>query len=99
MNSHYLSSLFTPGSLALFGASNREDAVGGIVLRNLLNAGFKGPIYPINPKRDEVQGQKAYGSLDAIEAEVELAVVATPASSIPGIVEACGAEPLEDIHG
>jgi acetyltransferase len=90
MNSHYLSSLFTPGSVALFGASNREDAVGGIVLRNLLNAGFKGPIYPINPKRDEVLGQKAYSSLDAIEAEVELAVVATPASSIPGIVEACG---------
>ena len=90
MNSHYLASLFTPDSVALFGASNRPESVGGVVLRNLLNSGFSGRIYPINPKRDEVQGEKAYASLEQVGEHVDLAVVATPAESIPAIAEACG---------
>ena len=90
MNSHYLTSLFTPGSIALFGASDREDSVGGIVFKNLLDSDFKGQIYAINPARDVVQGQPAYKSLDEIDGPIELAVVATPAASVPGIVQACG---------
>ena len=90
MNTHYLASLFTPESVALYGASDRTDSVGGVVFKNLLSSGFEGRIYAINPKRDEVQGQKAWSSLDDIEETVDLAVVATPATSIPGIVEACG---------
>ena len=90
MDTHYLASLFTPETVALFGASDREDSVGGVVFKNLLSSGFKGRIYAINPKRDEVQGQKAFSSLDEIEDSVDLAVVATPASGIPDIVEACG---------
>ncbi|MBT8105867.1 MAG: acetate--CoA ligase family protein, partial [Woeseiaceae bacterium] len=90
MNNHYLTSLFTPRSVALFGASDRADSVGGVVFKNLLNSGFKGKIYGINPKRETVQGEKAWASLDDIEETVDLAVVATPAQSIPSIVEACG---------
>ncbi len=90
MNRHYLASLFIPESVALFGASDKPDSVGGVVFKNLLTSGFKGRIYAINPKRDQVQGQKAFSSLDEIEEKVDLAVVATPAQSIPGIVEACG---------
>ena len=51
MTSHYLEPLFAPRSVALFGASDRPDAVGGIVYRNLLAAGFEGPVVAINPKR------------------------------------------------
>jgi acetyltransferase len=90
MNSHYLTPLFTPKSVALFGASDREDSVGGVVFKNMLGAGFKGRIYGINPKREVVQGEKAYASLDQIDEIPDLAVVATPATSIPAIVEACG---------
>jgi len=90
MNTHYLAPLFTPDSVALFGASDREDSVGGIVFRNLLSSGYQGKIYAINPKHSEVQGQKALASLDDVEGPVDLAVVATPASTIPAIVEACG---------
>jgi acetyltransferase len=90
MNAHYLARLFTPKSVALFGASNRPDSVGGIVLRNLLDSEYKGRIYPVNPKREEVQGRKAYASLGDIHEPVDLAVVATPAATIPAIVEACG---------
>ncbi len=90
MNSHYLTSLFTPGSVALFGTSDRVDSVGGVVFKNLLGSGFKGRIYGINPKRDTVQGEQAYASLDDIRETPELAVVATPSTSVPAIVEACG---------
>ena len=90
MNTHYLAPLFTPGSIVLFGASDREDSVGGIVFKNLLSSGFEGPIYAVNPKRDVIQGQPAFKSLEQIEGSIDLAVVATPAPSIPAIVEACG---------
>ena len=90
MNTHYLTPLFTPGSIVQFGASDRVDSVGGVVFRNLLGSGFKGPIYAINPRRDTVQGQPAFKSLEEIDGPIDLAVVATPAKSIPAIVEACG---------
>jgi acetyltransferase len=90
VNTHYLTSLFTPGSIALFGASDREDSVGGIVFKNLLDSDFKGQIYAINPAREVVQGEPAYKSLDAIDGPIELAVVATAAPSVPAIVQACG---------
>ncbi len=90
MNTHYLTSLFSPNSVALYGASDKPDSVGGVVFKNLLTSGFKGRIFAMNPKRDEVQGQKAFSSLDEIGEPVDLVVVATPAPSIPGIVQECG---------
>jgi len=66
MNKHYLTALFTPESIALYGASDRIDSVGGVVFKNLLTSGFKGRIYAINPKRDQVQGERAFSSLDDI---------------------------------
>lgn len=90
MNAHYLSSLFTPNSLVLFGASDRKNSVGEVVFRNILSSGFQGRIYAVNPKHTEVQGQKAYTSLGEIDQPIDLAVVATPAKTIPGIVETCG---------
>ena len=90
MHSHYLTSLFSPDSVALFGASDRKNSVGEVVFRNLLSSGYQGQIYAINPKHEQVQGQQAYTSLEEVGKPVELAVVATPAKTIPGIVEACG---------
>jgi acetyltransferase len=74
----------------MFGASDRKHSVGEVVFRNLLSSGFQGRIFAINPKHKEVQGQKAYASLQEINESIDLAVVATPAKTIPGIVEACG---------
>ena len=90
MDTHYLTSLFTPEKIALFGASDRENSVGGVVFKNLLNSGFEGQVFPINPKHETVQGEKAFPSLEAVGESIELAVVATPAATIPAIVEACG---------
>lgn len=90
MNKHYLTALFTPKNIVLFGASDRENSVGGVVFRNLLSSGYEGRIYAINPKHETVRGEKAFKSLEEVGDAVDLAVVATPASTIPGIVEACG---------
>ncbi|MET0066180.1 MAG: bifunctional acetate--CoA ligase family protein/GNAT family N-acetyltransferase [Candidatus Thiodiazotropha sp.] len=90
MQSHYLNPLFAPKSVAMFGASERKNSVGEVVFRNLISSGYKGEIYAINPKHDQIQGVKAYKSMADIEKPVELAVVATPAKTIPAIVEACG---------
>lgn len=90
MAQHYLKKLFEPESVAVFGASDRADSVGSLVFKNMLEGGFKGPVYAINPKHEKVQGQKAYPSLEAVNKPVDLAVIATPAHTVPGIVESCG---------
>ncbi len=90
MQSHYLTPLFSPNSIAMFGASERENSVGEVVFRNLLSSGFKGGIYPVNLKHTKIQGIKAYKTINEIGKPVDLAVVATPAKTIPAIVEACG---------
>ncbi len=90
MGQHYLNPLFTPKSVAVFGASDRADAIGQIVFQNMLESGFQGGLYPINPKRPEVQGRKAFASLSEIGEPVELAVIATPPQTVPDIIEECG---------
>ena len=77
-------------SIAIFGASERKNSVGEVVFRNLLSAGFDGGIYPINPKRDTIQGQKAYRCIGDVDDAVDLAVVITPAPTIPAIAQECG---------
>lgn len=90
MSQHLLKPLFAPKSVVVFGASDRRDSVGQIVFHNMLQGGFKGKLYPINPKHKKIQGVKAYASLDQINDTVELAVIATPAATVPEIIEQCG---------
>lgn len=90
MNTHYLTALFTPKKIVLFGADDNQDSVGGVVLANLFSAGYQGQIYVINPKHETVQGRKTFASLRETGEAADLVVITTPASTIPCIVEACG---------
>jgi acetyltransferase len=90
MGQHHLKPLFSPKSVAIFGASDSTDSVGKIVFQNMLQSGFQGELYPINPNHSEVQGCMAYSSISHITGPVELAVIATPAQSVPDIIEECG---------
>ncbi len=90
MDWHYLHSLIEPGSVAVFGASERPDAVGRFVFENLLNSGFAGPVYPVNPKYAQVSARRCVASIGEIEGGVELAVIATPAPTVPQILHECG---------
>lgn len=84
-----LDSLFRPQSVAVFGASATPGSVGNILMRNLLENPFGGVVYPINPKRRAVQGVYCYPNLAAVPEKVELAVLATPAATVPKLVREC----------
>ncbi|MGM0542089.1 MAG: GNAT family N-acetyltransferase [Pseudomonadota bacterium] len=90
MGPHYLSKLFNPLSVAVFGASDRAESVGANALQNLLKAGYQGELYPINPKHDRVQNQVCYKNIADLPKIPELAVIATPVASILAIIQACG---------
>jgi len=90
MNPHYLDRLFTPRAIAVFGASERPESVGARVFENLVNDGFAGPVYPVNPKHSELRGKPCYPSITAISEPVDLAVIATPAATVPQIIHDCG---------
>ena len=78
-----------PRSIAVVGASRRRGTVGGEVFHNLLDSGFDGPVYPVNPASEVVQSVRAYPSLGDVPGEVDLAVVAVPAPSVPEVTREC----------
>lgn len=90
MGPHHLDTLFSPKSIAVFGASEKPDGVGTRVFRNLIQAGFAGELYPINPSHDEVQGYRCYKKIGDIDANIDLAIIASPAKTVTGIVHQCG---------
>ena len=81
--------LLTPGSVAVVGASNDRGKMGHAVLRHLLDRGFAGPIYPVNPAVRHVAGVPAHAGIEDIPDDVDLAVLTVPAAEVPGVVEAC----------
>ena len=84
-----LDAMFAPSSVAVIGASSRPGAVGRTVLENLLHGGFQGKVYPVNAKNPEVLGLKACKSIRDIAGAVDLAVVCTPAATVPQIIGEC----------
>lgn len=90
MEPHYLDRLFSPNSVALFGASENSLSVGALVYENLLAGGFAGTLYAINPKYTQLRGRECYASLNDINAPVDLALIATPANTVAHILDDCG---------
>ena len=90
MPQHYLHPLFNARSVAVFGASEREDSVAGTLFRNLRNAGYKGEAYPVNPKHETVFGERCYAAASELPSVPELALIATPAPTVAKIMEECG---------
>ena len=85
-----LESLFNPRAVAIIGASTKELHIGNRVVKNLLDFGFKGPVYPINPKADQIRGIKAYGSILDVPTDVDVAHMVIPARFVPQAIEDCG---------
>jgi len=84
-----------PRSIAIIGASADENKIGGRPIRYLKLAGYQGPVYPINPGRDTVQGLTSYPSLDAVEGEIDLVVIAVPAQDVLAAVQTCVAKRVQ----
>jgi acetyltransferase len=84
-----LDEIFLPKSVAVIGASDRAGSVGRNVLWNLLSTPFGGTVYPVNAKRDSVLGVRGYRNVSAIPERVDLAVITTPAATVPELIQEC----------
>ena len=87
-----LSAIFTPKSVAVIGASSSPEKLGFQILKNVRDAGFKGPIYPVNPKATTILDLRCYPSIGAVEGLPELAVIIVPAHAVPATLAECGAK-------
>jgi len=91
MSIRNLDKLFKPTSIAVIGASPKLASVGGVLWRNIRRAGFTGTIYPVNPRHATLDGQQAWPDIASLPATPDLAVIATPPDTVPGLVKELGA--------
>jgi acetyl coenzyme A synthetase (ADP forming)-like protein len=82
--------IMKPKSVAVIGASAEAGKIGNSVMKNLINGGYKGEIYPIHPKADEIMGKKVYKSVKDVPGEIDIAVFAIPASLVAAALIECG---------
>ena len=85
-----LKNILFPETVAVIGASNQAGSVGFSLMANLIGHGYSGTIYPVNPKHDSIQGVHAYKSVRDIPRKIDLALIATPAKTVPQVMEECG---------
>src|SRR5512137_1734660 len=86
---HSLDPIFSPHSVAVIGATEKEGSVGRTILWNLIRSPFGGTVFPVNPKRSNVLGIKAYPTIADVPDKIDLAVLVTPAPTIPDLVGQC----------
>ena len=87
--SRTLDALLNPRSVAVIGASNAPARIGGRPIHNLIFAGFKGKVYPVNPKYSEVQGLPAHADITRLPGPIDCAIVAVPAADVVETIRAC----------
>lgn len=89
-------SLLSPSSIAVIGASATPGKVGHDIVQNLVTQGYKGKIYPVNPKGREILGLTAYASVQEIGQNIDLAIIVIPAAGVPAVLDECGANGIRN---
>lgn len=84
-----LDRVFYPGSIGVVGVSSRMDNPGTLLLRSIMDMGFEGPLYPVNPRYKEILGLTCYASISEIPSSPDLVVLAVPPAAVPGVVAGC----------
>lgn len=92
-----LNKIFKPESVAVIGASDTPGKVGYIIVSNMISGGYKGKIYPVNPKSGEIQGLKAYKNIKDIPEKVDLVIMSIPAAFVNESVKDCGEAGVENM--
>ncbi|TAL03245.1 MAG: GNAT family N-acetyltransferase [Rhodospirillaceae bacterium] len=90
MSVRNLHHVLRPRSVAIIGASPRPGSVGQVVLSNVVASGFRGPIYPVNPRHDTLEGLPCYATIAALPDTPDLAVIVTPPDTVPGLIADLG---------
>ncbi|HSG81644.1 MAG TPA: CoA-binding protein, partial [Gemmatimonadota bacterium] len=83
--------IFEPRSVAVIGASRRQQTIGYVILDSLIRDGFTGAVYPVNPKSEVVHSLRAYPSIGDVPDPVDLAVIVVPKELVLAVAEECGA--------
>jgi acyl-CoA synthetase (NDP forming) len=97
LKNNALDYFFYPKSVAIIGASSDPRKSGNALVKNYIDYGFKGKIFPINPKADEILGLKAYPSLQAVPQDIDLVVFAVPAKVVAKVIEDCAAKNVKAV--
>lgn len=92
-----LGNFFTPKSVAIIGASRNPSKIGHVIMKNMIDAGFKGKIFPVNPEAKEILGYRSYKSVSSFEDPVDLAIVSVPANLVLKVVEECSRKKIKDL--
>lgn len=92
-----LDCLFSPNTIAVIGASEEEKKIGHVIFKNLISQGFKGKVFPINPKRKEILGVPCYPSVKEVSDNVDLAVVVVPARGVPEVLRDCAQKGVKGV--
>lgn len=90
-----LNNFFKPKSIAVIGASRTPGKVGYDILKNIIQYGYDGSVYPINPGAEEILGRKAYPSLQDVPESIDLAVIVVPSKNVIEVIEQCGAKKID----
>jgi acetyltransferase len=90
LEKHYLDDLFNPEGVAVIGASERAGSVGKKVMSNMLKSNYAGGLFAVNPKHKNVLGKECFASVRDVREKVDLAVITTPAVTVPGVIKDCG---------
>jgi acetyltransferase len=90
LSTRNLDALLNPGSVVVVGASARPDSLGAIVWQHLRAGAFRGPVYALNPRHRRLDGQSVFATASELPAPADLAVVCTPAASVPGLIAELG---------
>jgi acetyltransferase len=89
MGQHNLNRIMKPQQVAVVGASEKAGTIGNALMKNLLEGGYAGTVLPVNPKYEKIHGHQAYRSVSDLDDGVDLAVIATPIQTVPGVVQEC----------
>jgi acetyltransferase len=90
--------LFNPRRIAVIGANENQDSLGYCIFRNLVGAGFKGTVFPVNPDMDAVQGVEAYKKITDIQRDIDLAILAVSPEDILAALDECGQKGVKGVN-
>jgi acetyltransferase len=89
MGLYNLDKIFQPASIAVIGASEKNDSIGRALMENLVQSKYRGDLYPVNPNYDDLLGYKAYSNVAEVPQTADLAVIAVPIAKVPVVIEEC----------
>src|SRR5688500_18178096 len=92
-----LDNFFHPHSVAVIGASRNPSKIGHVIMKNMVDGGFKGKVFPVNPEAREILGFRCYKSIGEINEQIDLAVISVPSELVLKVIDECNKKKIKDV--